>query len=417
MRTITIVGAGQAGLQLGIGLVDEGYDVTIISNRTAEEIENGRVMSSQVIFGNGRAREAALGLDFWNDAPEMDTISVTVPDGQGGKALYWSARMDLPAHSIDQRVKYARWIREFISRGGTFEVHTATIDDLEEYARSSDLVLVAAGKGEISGLFERNPERSPYDSPQRAVAVAYLNGVTTRAGETPSTFSYNVIPGVGEFMLPPALTTTGPCRIAVVSAVPGGPFDVFRGLTDPQEHLSRLRTILDTFLPWEAERVRDAELTDDLAVLAGAFAPTVRNPVGVLPSGATVLGMGDVLVLNDPITGQGSNTASKCAASYLASILERGDQPFDDDFKSRVFERFWDYAKYVTEWTNAFLAPPPPHVMQILGAAAGSPRIARRFVNGFDEPRDFFLWFTDPAAAGAYLQEAAGAPALEHAPA
>src|SRR5256885_9094396 len=29
---------------------------------------------------------------------------------------------------------------------------------------------------------------------------------------------------------------------------------------------------------------------------------------------------------NDPITGQGSNNASKCAASYLGAILERGDQ-------------------------------------------------------------------------------------------
>jgi 2-polyprenyl-6-methoxyphenol hydroxylase-like FAD-dependent oxidoreductase len=34
MRKITIVGAGQAGLQLGIGLLDKGYSVTAISNRS-----------------------------------------------------------------------------------------------------------------------------------------------------------------------------------------------------------------------------------------------------------------------------------------------------------------------------------------------------------------------------------------------
>ena len=34
-----------------------------------------------------------------------------------------------------------------------------------------------------------------------------------------------------------------------------------------------------------------------------------------------MLGLADVVVLNDPITGQGSNNASKCAASYLATIL------------------------------------------------------------------------------------------------
>ena len=31
MSTITIIGAGQSGLQLGIGLLDNGYDVTTVS--------------------------------------------------------------------------------------------------------------------------------------------------------------------------------------------------------------------------------------------------------------------------------------------------------------------------------------------------------------------------------------------------
>jgi hypothetical protein len=42
-------------------------------------------------------------------------------------------------------------------------------------------------------------------------------------------------------------------------------------------------------------------------------------------------------------------------------------------------------------------------VLQLLGTASGNPRIARRFANGFDDPRDFFHWFMDPAAASDYL--------------
>lgn len=42
---------------------------------------------------------------------------------------------------------------------------------------------------------------------------------------------------------------------------------------------------LQTFLPWEAERARGAALTDDNGVLTGRFAPTVRKPAGMLPSG------------------------------------------------------------------------------------------------------------------------------------
>ena len=140
-------------------------------------------------------------------------------------------------------------------------------------------------------------------------------------------------------------------------------------------------------------------LTDANATLRGKFAPTVRHPVGTLPSGALVLGMADTVVLNDPITGQGSNNAAKCAKVYLDAILEHGDAPFTAEWMAETFNRFWDYAQWVTGWTNAMLMPPPPHVMNILGAASQAPAIAHRFVNGFDDPRTFFPWLADPAEA------------------
>ena len=37
MRAITIIGAGQSGLQLGIGLLRNGYDVTLVTNRSRGE--------------------------------------------------------------------------------------------------------------------------------------------------------------------------------------------------------------------------------------------------------------------------------------------------------------------------------------------------------------------------------------------
>jgi 2-polyprenyl-6-methoxyphenol hydroxylase-like FAD-dependent oxidoreductase len=51
MLNITIVGAGQSGLQLGLGLLQNGYRVRLISNRTADDFANGKVMSSQFMFG------------------------------------------------------------------------------------------------------------------------------------------------------------------------------------------------------------------------------------------------------------------------------------------------------------------------------------------------------------------------------
>ena len=402
MRKITIIGAGQAGLQLGIGLLGHGYDVTVVSNRTGQQIREGRVMSSQCMFGTALGHERNLGLNLWEaDCPPVEGISFSVPDGAGGKAIDWSSRLDASARSIDQRVKMPAWLEEFERRGGKVELQDAGLDDLELYARESDLVIVAAGKGEIARLFERDAERSTFDAPQRALALTYVRGMKPR--DEYSAVSFNVLPGIGEYFTFPALTTTGPCDIMVFEGVPGGPLDCWQDVTSPEQHLERSLELVRRHLPWEAERCTNLELTDPGGVLAGRFPPTVRKPVGRLPSGATVLGVADVVLLNDPITGQGSNNASKCAASYLSSILEHGDRPFDRAFMQETFERYWDYAQYVATWTNAMLGQPPEHVLKLLGAASDSPRIARRFVNGFDDPRDFFHWFMSPTAAESYL--------------
>jgi hypothetical protein len=114
-------------------------------------------------------------------------------------------------------------------------------------------------------------------------------------------------------------------------------------------------------------------------------------------------------MLNDPITGQGSNNASKAAAAYLDAIRAHGDGEFGRAWMEQTFERFWaDTGTWVTTWTNALLSPPPPHVLQLLGAGNTSPELAHRFVNGFDDPRDYFDWFMDPESAERYLAEVGG---------
>ena len=300
-----------------------------------------------------------------------------------------------------------RWLEELERRGGRVELHEASADDLERYADENDLVIVAAGKGEVARLFERDAERSTYDRPMRALALTYVTGMTPRPEF--SAVNFNLVPGVGEYFVFPALTTTGPCEIMVFEGVPGGPMDCWADVETPQQHLARSLELLETFFPWEAERNRAVELTDANGILAGRLAPTVRKPIGELPSGALVLGMADVVVLNDPITGQGSNNASKCAAVYLDEILKRGAEPFDAGWMEETFERYWDYARFVTGWTNALLGPPPQHVLEILGAAGQNPKIAKRFVEGFDDPPDFFEWFMTPDKAGAYLAGVAAA--------
>jgi hypothetical protein len=406
MRKILIVGAGQAGLQLANGLAGEGYDVTVVTNRTPEEIRDGKVLSSQCMFDEALQHERDLGLNFWDDeCPPVEGLSVSVPapDGSGGKAIFFEARLDGPAQSVDQRLKMPRWMDELERRGGKIELREATLEDLDRSAADYDLTIVAAGKGDITGIFERDAERSTYDKPMRALALTYVKGMTPRPEF--SAVNFNLIPGVGEYFVFPALTTTGECEIMVFEGIPGGPMDCWGDVETPAQHLERSLEILRTFLPWEAERNRNVELTDDNGILSGRFPPTVRKPVAELPGGGLALGLADVVVLNDPITGQGSNNASKCAAVYLERILERGDGPFDRAWMQDTFERYWDYAQYVSGWTNALLGPPPEHVLNLLGAAGQNPKIAKRFVEGFNDPRDFFEWFMTPDKAAAYLAE------------
>ncbi|MBR9830477.1 MAG: FAD-binding oxidoreductase, partial [Oceanospirillales bacterium] len=140
------------------------------------------------------------------------------------------------------------------------------------------------------------------------------------------------------------------------------------------------------------------ELTDENGVLAGRFPPTVRKPVARLPSGRCIFGMADAVVVNDPITGQGSNNAAKCSKVYLDAIVAHGEQDFSADWMQQTFERYWYYAGDVVAWTNSMLRPPEPHLLELLGAAQASPGLASTIANGFDNPPDYFPWWVAPDA-------------------
>lgn len=405
MRRIAIVGGGQAGLPLALGLLDKGYEVTVATNRTPDDVRNGRVMSSQCMFDDSLQFERDLGLNQWEaECPPVEGIGFTVPHPEkpGEKLINWRARLDQYAQAVDQRIKMPYWMEQFASRGGDLRFQDVGIPELEALASSHDLVILAGGKGEIVRLLERDDSRSPYDKLQRALALTYVHGMEV----TPdySQVSFNLIPGVGEYFVFPSLTTTGPCHIMVFEGIPGGPMDNWGTAVTPQAHLKNSKKILETYLPWEAERCRHVELTDENGILAGRFPPTVRKPVLTLPSGKLVFGLGDAVVTNDPLTGQGSNNATKACKVYYEAILARGEQPFNAQWMNDTFETFWQYAQHVVNWTNSLLAPPPPHVLQLLQAAQDKPSLAHTVANAFNHPPVLFPWWNDSKACQAVIE-------------
>lgn len=407
MRTITIVGAGQAGLQLGIGLLQQGYTVNLVSNRTGEQIAAGRVLSSQSMYDMALGFERELGLALWDDICPP-TMGVHMRAGNGeGLGVDWRARMQAPGQSVDQRIKMPRWMTEFQRHGGNLIIEEAGLAELERYAESSDLVIVASGKGEIGALFERDAERSVFDRPQRTISLTYVHGMLPRSDY--SALNININPGVGEYVNFPCITHTGPGDIINLECIEGGPMDRWGEVSTPAEHLELAVELIREFFPWEAPRCENLRLTDELGTLVGRLTPTVRKPIGVLPSGRTVLGMADVLVLNDPITGQGSNNASKCANVYMQAILERGELNFDDSWKQATFERYWDYAQWVARFTNTHLLPPSESILRVFAACAQNPQIASTVANAFDDPKSLRPWYYDLQEAERFIDSFAAA--------
>jgi flavin reductase (DIM6/NTAB) family NADH-FMN oxidoreductase RutF len=399
-RRVAVVGAGPAGTALAVGLLRAGHDVTLVSDRGPAEVRAGRVMSSQITFESALAAEEALGVsDLLPAAPPITVMSYAGTRADGSVAAF-STRLPTAARSIDQRVRLPLLLEEITRLGGRVEVRSATPDDLVGLAAEHDLVVVCSGRAGLAELFEIDAARTPYDAPQRVAALTYLRGL-----EVGDDLRYHAVDGVGECFSCPAVTVAGPCRIVVVEGVPGGPLDCWDDVTSPGEHHDRLRTALAEHFPDEASRWTDeTALVDEQAWLHGRFRPVVRRPVGRLPDGSPVLGMADVVVLNDPVTSQGANNAIKSAAYYLEAI-DGHDGPLDEDWMQRTFDRFWTgWARYATTWTGSWLQPREPHQWQALQQAGKHPDLAAAVAAGFDDARLFHPWWFDADEAARFVE-------------
>jgi flavin-dependent dehydrogenase len=135
----------------------------------------------------------------------------------------------------------------------------------------------------------------------------------------------------------------------------------------------------------------------------------VRHPYAQVAPGAYVLGIGDVVVVNDPISGQGANNAAHSASIYLKSILDRGDAPFTPQWMQQAFDAYWEQAKDSVMWTQMMLEPLPEHVQQFLGAASAFPEVAYTFARFFPYPSTLHDFLTDPVKTAAYLESVAAA--------
>jgi len=112
MRSVAIIGAGQAGLLTAHGLVKAGYDVTLYSDKTPDDFLNkARPTGTAARFDMSLDYERELGLNHWEDeAPRGEGVHLTFCPTPGNILVTLLGRCNDYFMSIDLRLQSARWL-------------------------------------------------------------------------------------------------------------------------------------------------------------------------------------------------------------------------------------------------------------------------------------------------------------------
>lgn len=218
-----------------------------------------------------------------------------------------------------------------------------------------------------------------------------------------------VAPGVGEMFEYPAATLNGKYKIVFFFfAIPGGPLQPVVDTkydADPGKFQHTVLDVIKQFFPDSYARIdRDkfgVERPED--VVQGGITPSLRRAYAKLPNGKSVLALGDVHSVNDPIMGQGANAAIR-SADMLADLLAEDGLAVDEWFCTRYDRRTLEYNEAVQGWNNIMLrVPPEQHILKFLVMAANNKMVADDFGSMFDEPLKAWRVFSSPARTEAYL--------------
>jgi hypothetical protein len=401
MADIGIVGTGISGLTLALHLQLHGVETTIYTDRTPEQHRAGRLPNLVTRFAPTRDRERKLGVDHW-DFPGFGIFALHL-SVLGDPPLGFRGDLQRPASAVDFRIYLARLLEDYEDRGGRVVIGSIGPEDVARHSPRHDLMVVASGRDTPGQLFPRDPARSPYTEPQRILCGGLYRGI---AYTDPLGVIYNIAPGAGEIFQCPFFSFDGPVTGMLFEAVPGGPLEVMgrtRCEEDPKAfHATALR-LLEQHAPPLRDRVDAAafRLTRPADLIQGAITPTVRRAWAPLPDGRYAMAVGDAWIVNDPVTGQGANLGSHSAWVLAEAILD--DTVYDEQFCRAAEQRMWTMAESVTNFTNAFLQPPPDHLVGLLVAATQDQEVADALAEGFADPTAMWRAVASPERTAALL--------------
>jgi hypothetical protein len=430
-RKIAVVGAGVAGLLTGLGLRKSGHDVTLYSDRTPDDfMTKVPPTGTAARFPRSLTYDAALGVNFWDDVcPKLEGVSLALGAKPANRLLTLTGRLTAPARAIDVRLLSARWMDELSKRGGRVVIESVSVEKLDAIAAENDLTIVAAGRKELCNLFPRHAERSVYEKPQRKLCLVVVRGPAMRFDRVPfSPVRFNVIETEGEAFWVPFLHKSGDPETfnLLFEAKPGSRMDRFEDAKTGAEAVEIAKAVIKDLAPWDRAWAEPMELADEHGWLKGGITPTVRSPVGKLPSGRIVTAIGDTIISMDPIAGQGANNGTRMAR-HLVAAVDAAAGPLDEAWITATFEQYWsEQGQHHVGFNNALLEPATGAARMLLISQYGSDgarsdtrqKLADAFVSNFDEPSRYTQALLNSAATRSMIAEHGGsfpwtlAPAL-----
>ena len=422
MKKVAIIGGGLAGFHAAFSLQQAGgYDVTVYTNRTAQQLRTGRMLSMAAPFRWVHDRESSLGINFWEDVDaraEGFDMHIKDPGGSGKDLFRLTGKFPdgLWALGVDYRLKFSTWMDEWERRGGRLIVRDIAVADLENIAAASHPPLAVPGRGPLSDLFEKDGSRSTHHLPALPSAAIFMSGaqVSSRQPWSDVPFSplrFDILPGVGDVFSWPFFTEAGICRgFAFQSTVPGGPFDAGRERQTAASYLEFAKEVTQRLIPDNAFLYEGATIPDEGAWLYGPTEPLVRKPVKQLANGAWIWGLGDTAMIQDPYAGQSGNNAVRMTDRYVRHILDRGTAAYDPDWMQSVWDEHWtEYGQFAFRFCTLLQDTPNKALMTIQMAAARDPAVAQAFVGWFGYPPSAWPYIEDEQAARRFVAEHASA--------
>lgn len=407
-KRIGIVGAGTAGLHLGLYLLQHGVDVTIVTDRKPEEYQGMRLLNTVAHHAVTLMRETKLGVNHW-PGEEYGYFGHHYYIGVRPQALRFYGDLHAPSRAVDYRIYQPRLMRDFLTRGGKIEYREVKSDEVHAFAARFDLVVACTGKGPFGQLFQHEPAFSPFDRPQRVLCVGIFKGLAQRPARAVTMY---FSPGAGEMIEIPTWTFNGLQNALVIENIPGGDLEVLAKAKydeDPKAFMKLLLEKLRKHYPDCAERIDEKEFdlaNGPLDILQGGVTPTVRKSHVVLESGKIAVALGDVQATVDPVLGQGANMASYAAVILGEEIVR--NEVFDERFVEHVNMRRQDRVIAATRWTNFMmtnLKAMPIEFQEFIVQLSQHRALADEFTDCFNFPERQWDCFASVERMKAWVQK------------